>query len=300
MCERCGNFMCASCAQSGAATRCPACRELSSFAFDVNASFDALLGHAFATFQRDWLMLCLGALVFYAALFAGSLVANVITTVINAVLNTRIDPTDPFGPALALNLVVSFGVSMVVNVPVQGVATVGFYRLILDALAGRKADLTRMFGVLPLAPQAMVLQLVTMVVVMAPTVLVGAITGFLFAELKRNPESLAPALLVALLAVFVVLLVSLFAVLPLLFFALPELLISGCGPVEALRRAWTIGSGQRLRLFGYGVVMVLLLFAGFFALCLGIVPATAVAYLLLLGLFLALRRGTSLPAPANL
>ena len=75
--------------------------------------------------------------------------------------------------------------------------------------------------------------------------------------------------------------------------------------VEALRRAWMLGSGHRLPTFGYsfvaGMVVFLMVIAGFLALCVGVMIAAPIGYALMFmvqaGLFLSLRNGSGLPPP---
>jgi uncharacterized membrane protein len=115
------------------------------------------------------------------------------------------------------------------------------------------------------------------------------------AELAR----LVPGLL-GMVAVAALLLIPLVvAVLPVTLFAVPELLIGRCGPVEALRRAWQLGRGQRLRVLGYTLVTSVVVLLGVLACLVGVIPALPLAYLLLLGLFLALRNGSGLPAAVH-
>lgn len=300
VCDRCGNFMCLSCSESGASTKCPACRALGavSFPFDARASIGELSSHVAAAFQRDWVMLLIGALIFFAVVGVGSLVANVISTLITRALGLQLDPSNPLSRAFILIQVISLVTSTVVNIPLQAVGLLGFYRLLFDSLVGRKADVARMFTVLRLAPQSMLIQVVVLVFALAPAGLLGAMVGFLVGGSDSMPGR--GALLLGALGFAVVLLVLLIVALPMMMFSTPELLIGGCGAVEAMRRAWKIGAGQRLRTLGYTLVMFLMFMLGVLLCCVGLVPAVIIGYQLLLALYLALRQSSGLPAPAEL
>jgi hypothetical protein len=88
-----------------------------------------------------------------------------------------------------------------------------------------------------------------------------------------------------------------FWLLPLWLFGVPELVVSDASAIEALRRAWQVGSGQRLTVFGYSMMSGLVTIAGMVACCVGVIPALGVAYLLNLGLFLAARNDPALELP---
>jgi hypothetical protein len=163
---------------------------------------------------------------------------------------------------------------------------------------GRKADVARMFTVLRLAPQSMLLQVVVLAFALVPTGLLGALVGFLVGSSDSMPGR-GPLLLAA-LGFAVVVLVLMIVALPTVMFSSPELLIGGCGAVEAMRRAWKLGAGQRLRTLGYTLVVFLMFMLGALLCCVGLVPAVIVGYQLLLALFLALRRSSGLPPPAEL
>jgi hypothetical protein len=85
---------------------------------------------------------------------------------------------------------------------------------------------------------------------------------------------------------------------PLTMFVVPELVVSDAPPLELIRRAWRIGSGMRLRMFGYGFVAGLVIVAGAILCILPVLPALGLAHCLLLALFLAARNGLGLP-PAD-
>jgi uncharacterized membrane protein len=107
-----------------------------------------------------------------------------------------------------------------------------------------------------------------------------------------------PEVMAFVTALSVVVLVAAVVLLPAFVFSVPELIVGQCTPLEAIVRAWRLGSGQRLRLMGYGMVAVGLVLVGGLLCCVGIIPALPLAYMLLLALFLGLRRSAALPRPA--
>ena len=70
----------------------------------------------------------------------------------------------------------------------------------------------------------------------------------------RVERLVSPALFGLFAGSFVLFLVAMVVLLPVTLFATPELIVGQCGPVEALKRSWELGNGQRLRVFGYSFV----------------------------------------------
>lgn len=306
--------MCSSCAVNGAETQCPTCRALSpiGFPYDANADMGTLWNHVTAAFQRELAMCIVAVVIFFGLVFAGGLIAQVFNTVINAIIGIKVDQSNPLGNlgAFGASFVVSQFVSTVINVVVQGVALVGLYRVLLDVLVGKKADLSRMFSQLHLLPQYIAMQLIMFVMVTVPMLIFGGLVAFVGLRMvdfnwkhptSFNPEQLLhPAIVGLALGSLVVIIVVSIIVLPLTLFSVPELIVGQCGPVEALKRAWNLGEGQRLRTFGYSFVSGLVILAGTLLCCVGLLAAMPVAYLLLLALFLALRQSaTTLPPPLH-
>ncbi len=149
------------------------------------------------------------------------------------------------------------------------------------------------------------MQLILLLVVTVPTLLYFGIVGVVGARLigvdwnhlaNFRPEKLLnPALIGLFGGSLMLFMVAMVVLLPLSLFGLPELIVGQCGPVEALKRAWNLGEGQRLRLFGYSFVAGLVTMVGAIACGVGLIFAMPVAYMLLLALFLAVRRSSSLP-----
>jgi hypothetical protein len=313
VCARCGNFMCSSCSVNGTEKMCPTCRELNpvGFPYDANADMGTLWAHATAAFQRDMAMLVVACLIFFAFAIGGGIVSNIISSIVNAIFGMATDTSDPaklfrnlktFGVTFA----VSQFISTIVNMAVQGIALVGLYRILMDVLVGKKADLSRMFSQLQLLPNYLVMHLIMFVVITIPTViyfgivaLVGlGMVGVDWSHLSEfRPEKLlSPAVFGLFFGSFGFYMVAMVFILPVSLFSTPELIVGQCSPIEALKRAWDLGEGQRLRTFGYSFVSGLVIMAGAIACGVGVLFAMPVAYMLLLSLFLALRRSSSLPA----
>lgn len=310
VCARCGNFMCTACSVNQTERLCPTCRALtqgSDFPLGPDADFNQIWNYCFDRFKAEWLMLTVGVLLFIGVAMIGGLMSNIITAIINKVLNLHVDPARPF--ANLRDFAISNGLTQVtaglLNIPVIGIALIGLYRMCLDVLDGRKADVGRMFVQLNLLPKYVVLQLIVYAVITIPTYIGMAVLGFISlkvggvslddldaASMRQWVASPGPFIvgggLLAMLA-------ALLYVLPVTIFGVPELLVSQCEPLEALRRAWQMADGQRLRLVGYSFVGVAVMFVGVLACCVGMLPASAMFYMLWLCVFLTARKGTSLP-----
>lgn len=309
MCARCGNFMCAACAQNGTESQCPTCRQLNpiGFPYDANADLGTLWSHSWDGFQREAAMCVVAGLIFFAFALGGALVSNIITSVVNSILGIKFDPANPLRnlTGFGLNLMVSQVVSMGVNLVVQGIAMVGLYRVLMDVLVGKKADLARMFSQLEVLPHYVLLHLAMFFFITVPTliyfVLVGVIglklVGSEWSQLQHlRPEKLFSVELVGfMLVALLIYLAAMVVVLPVSLFATPELIVGRCNAVEAVKRAWELGNGQRLRTFGYSFIAGVLVILGVLACCVGVIVALPVASMLILALFLALRRSSSLP-----
>jgi hypothetical protein len=306
-CQRCGNFMCFTCSSGRTSTLCPPCRESTApgFPFDAGADFGAIWGYAQRRWQGDLGMLSLASLIFGVITGGGTAVTSVFSTLINAIIGAG-------GEGGVLTTVVGFVVGQVfgavVNAVVSAVALTGLYRVLLDVLQGQRADVGRMFSQLHLVPAMVGLQLLLAVVFTLPlgllmagaVVAAAASAGIPLADLNADTALTILPRLAAVFALVGPIIVALsIAVLPVTIFAVPELIVGQCGPVEAIARSWRLGSGQRMRLLGYGFVSGLVVMVGALACFIGLVPALPLAYLVELALFLALRKSSGLP-PAGL
>lgn len=313
MCARCGNFMCAPCAANGTEAQCPACRQLNptGFPYDANADLGTLWGYVADRFQREAAMCIVAGLIFFAFVIGGGLVSNVITKVVNAIVGIKFDPANPLRnlSGFGLNLAVSQVVSMGVNLVVQGIAMVGLYRVLMDVLVGKRADLARMFSQLEVLPHYVLLHLAMFFFITVPTFVYFGLVSLLgfkiigtdLRELQQlRPEKLFSLELVGLmLAALVIYLLVVVVVLPVSLFATPELIVGRCNAFEAVKRAWDLGEGQRLRAFGYSFIAGVLIFLGVLACCVGVLVALPVASMLVLALFLSLRQSSTLPPPVH-
>lgn len=311
VCARCGNFMCVTCSENGTQTQCPACRSLNTdqFPFNADASLSDLLNNAIEVFKRDPANIIIGLVVFFGISMAGSFVAQILSTIVTNVVGATYDQTNPFKDlgkfALAIGL--AQVIAMAVNLITQAIALSGYYRLLMDALIGRKADVSRMFSKIKDVGQFVILQLLQALIFTVPLMMILGVVAFVAVRNAgfsfSNPsgfkfESLVTPINMALFAgTSLLLIVVSIVVLPVTLFSVPELLIGNCTPIEAIKRAWSLADGQRLRVLGYSLVMGLLTLAGFVACCVGLFAAIPVTYLLILSLFLALRNGSDLPRP---
>ncbi|MGV3624955.1 MAG: hypothetical protein ACO1OB_29310 [Archangium sp.] len=311
VCARCGNFMCSTCSENGTQVNCPACRALNTdtFPYNADATLSELLNNAIEVFKRDPANILIGLVVFFGITMAGSFVAQIISTVVTNVVGATYDQTNPLKDlgkfVVAIGL--AQAIAMAVNLITQALALSGYYRLLMDALIGRKADVSRMFSKLKDVGQFVILQLLQALIFTVPFLLIFGVVafvavrnaGFSFSNPSAfRPESLVTPVNMALFA-GTVLLIMVFSVvvLPVTLFSVPELLIGNCTPIEAIRRSWALSDGQRLRVLGYTLVGSLLMMVGFIACCVGLFAAMPVYYLLILSLYLALRNSSTLPRP---
>jgi hypothetical protein len=311
VCARCGNFMCNDCSVDGAQQNCPTCREKDAtpeFPFDENASFTELFNHVVEQFKRDSTMPVIGTVIYFGITMIGSVVSNLFTQVISAAMGANMQDPDAIRDnpmAFVKVFAVSYAVSLVFQTLAQGVALGALYRLLIDILHGRKGDLARMFNHLKELPKYLGLQLlVTAMSVGVPFTLTGGaiaiclkVIGFDWEHpTHTRPEDVfAPVPLAIFGGVMLIVAVFSIVMMPVMIFAMPELVVSNCTPTEALERAFRLGSGQRLRLFGYSLLASIIIFVGVFACCIGMLVTLPVGYMLLGALFLSLRKNSGLP-----
>lgn len=312
-CARCGNFMCSTCSEQGTESQCPSCRALAGgheFPLDANSDFSAMWGHSVATWQPNLAMLSVCTIIFFAMVFGGSLISSVISSVVNAVVGLSAGSGDGLGSTARLiaTFVVGQLIGTMVSIVVQGVALVGLYRVLLDVLEGRQADVARMFSQLSLLPRYLVLQVIFFVALTVP--ILGALAamavvalgsaGLNFSDLSASDfDRLLSPTLFGMFALFgLVVLVGSIVIMPVTLFSVPELIVGNCSPMEAITRSWNLGSGQRLRLIGYGFISGLVIIAGALLCGVGMIPALPLAYMLLLALYLGLRKSSGLPVTA--
>lgn len=305
-CQRCGTFVCMACAADGTSALCPACRQLteaSAFPWDAAADFSALFGYALNIWQRQLAPLALASVLFFI-IFGGATLAGEVVGGVSRFALSLVEGQAGLALGFLLGQLLSMGITLLG----QGVALVGFYRVVLDALEGRPADVGRMFSQLALFPQYVVQQVLLFAVTALPMVGTAGVLGFIaWRRLDLDGATwqsvdwsrlFSADLLAALVVVTVAFVAWGLILLPVTLFGVAELVQGRCSGVEALRRAWALGRGQRLRIFGYALVAGLLAMVGLLLCGVGVVVSFPLAVALHLSLFLALRRSASFPAPA--
>lgn len=281
--------MCAPC--SAGDSHCPACRALqpaTGFPFDERATLEQLLSHALAVYQREWKSCAVAAALYVAVLLGGSMVVGVFGSLLAMAAMRLLDEAKTWSvflfPAFTM-------VRNLLLIPVQSFAALGLMRMMLDVLMGRSPTPGRFFSETRLLPAAMAIQLPFTLVLAAPslatTALMTTVPGVgTFASVGFS---------------FVFLVAFLVFGLGWWLFSVPELLISDCGALEAMRRALTLGRPWRnLRILGYTALAGLITISGVLACGVGALAALPFASLVVLSLFLALRNSAQLPAATSL
>ena len=295
-CERCGNFMCGLCSESGTQPRCPTCRERAgSSAFPLRRdtwTFGALWEYAWAAFQKDWLNLSLAALIVAGCSGAAQFFGTLLTMV------------GQFADSIPI-LIVTYIVSFAVQYFVQGLVSLGMLRLCFDVLDGKGVDLARIFSQIHKAGRYLLAMVIIVAVFVVPLFLmlgiataIGAVAaGISLSELGAGEEVFREGGLVMLTVVLGTLLVLLA---PLIYFTLPlvllqaELAFGNESAPGALRNCYVLARGHRVGIFGVSFVEGLVVIVGLLACCIGVLPAAALTQLLTAGLYLSLRQGSEL------
>ncbi len=280
-CTRCGNFMCATCSEMGTFDACPSCRQLTG---DIpgfshtrdNYSLDGILSFAWERFKKDWVMLSLAALVFM--IVAGG--ASFVTQILQAI-GTAIDPL--VGAGLSV-------VGSVIQSILQGVITGGFVVVLHDAMKGKSVDIGRMFGQFSNIGTYAVVTLLVFALVFGLMIVVGIAAGIGFAVGGQDG-----ALVGGIIGGVLIIVPAIWLTLPLMFIHMEVALGGETRAVQALSNAFRLADGHRLYLFLFYFVAGLLSLGGVIACCVGLFPAYALAMMLQLGLYLALRNGSGLP-----
>ncbi|RYZ38559.1 MAG: hypothetical protein EOO71_23495 [Myxococcaceae bacterium] len=295
-CARCGNFMCATCSEGGTSPRCPTCRARFGSTFPLhreNWSIGKLWEVCWPIFQREWGMLSLGVLITFGVSIGAQLLVTLGQSIGSALDSTVL--------AVLLSLV-GFAAQLVV----QGLVQLGLLRMCFDVLQGGRADVARLFSQMHKVGPYLLTMLVVVALIVVPLFILGAL-GFLVAmgagfadampwntggdmSSAQRWDAVAPVLAVMGGVGAVLLIPFIYVTLP-LYFVQPELAYEDVppGPMQVLRRCWEYARGQRLSMVGMGFIVGLIAVAGFFACCVGLVPASALAQLLIAGMYLALR-----------
>lgn len=314
VCTRCGNFMCTTCSDKRQGTLCPPCREaLGTWPFTrADYDFSRVFNTVFSTWKRDIVMLGLCGAVMMGLTFIGQMVMQVFMMAAQAVLIGG--GKDAVGPGIAV-MVIGMFAGIGVTVLVQGIGIMGLIRVTMDSLLGRKVEVPRVFSQARKVWRYAAVQLLLGVGLVVPmvlgfgllfavSILIGG-GGFSGDGIRHAFDGPAPIIVMALGSLGLIgLLVWLVIPLNLAQF---ELVYDDVDAVEAIRRAWQLGHGHRLSIFGFNFVgamaMLALVVVGFLALCVGSMIAMPVGYALFFmlqaGLYLALRNGSGLPPPAE-
>ncbi|NVJ25151.1 hypothetical protein HUW62_28385 [Myxococcus sp. AM011] len=300
-CTRCGNFMCDTCSEHGAQAHCPTCREREGLgrAFPLdrgNWSIGDLVEVCWDRFKREWVMLSVAAIIFFAASIMGSFISQMLSFIGGMAGSTTV-------------IVLTTIVGTVASYVIQGMVGLGFTRMCLDVLQGQRADLGRMFSQLPkLVPYlltmllsfAVMLPVIILCVGVALAVFVG-MSGVSLAELDldstesftRAVTNTSPQVFVATFAVGIGLYIF-----PGMWLIMPLVLVQPAianeeapGPVETLKRCFAAAKGQRLGMFGTMALGCVGLMVGIILCCLPVLPALGFFQLLLCGLYLSLSKG---------
>ncbi|MFL5348460.1 MAG: B-box zinc finger protein [Hyalangium sp.] len=282
-CTRCGSFMCSTCAEGGAQTLCPSCQQRLGLGqgFPLNRanwSFSALWDYCFEIFKREWLMLSVSILVFFGVAFIVQFIVNLLP-LLGAALKSQVT-------TIVLTIL-----TMIIQQAVQGVLGLGLMRVMFDLLEGQKLDIGRLFSQLHKVGPFLLTMLLVVLMIAIPVGVIGGIIGVARVASGMAWESLLP----------VALGLGVLAFIPLLYFLIPLFLLQAeiaysdePSPMQVLRNCYAYARGERLSIFGVFLVGILVAMVGMLACCVGVLPAMGMTYLLMGGLYLALRNGAEI------
>lgn len=275
-CERCGAFVCAACRDTDTPGICPTCRtRAGQVEFPLRASTltsSSVWNFASARFKAEWSTLSVATLLYACGVIAWSFVSG-------RVLEATGLQYDPKGAGFTGPVMVATLVNMMAGAFVGNALLSGVFLVSTEVLDGKKADL----GAMGRMGQRVVSVAIT-----------GLLASFLFLFLPVMAVGLAGFFLAGALGVAGVLLAGLLAVLvllygaPALYLAVIDSTLSKRGPAESIQRALELLQGR------WGVAMTttftagLLMVAGVFACCVGVVPAAALGFLMEVTLYRAL------------
>jgi hypothetical protein len=281
--------------ESGAAPPPPT--EAGNFPFDASADFSTLFDYALERWKEHVVNLSAAALIFYVAIGASSFASSFVSQVVTTVMAT----SDADAQVAVL---IGAAISQIVSTAGSTIATTlfigGIYGMIIDALTGRPVSLgtlilpfTKLLRLFAAQIALSMISLTVVAIIALPTAGAMLARGITLDEAGVEQVVMDPVTLGVLLVGTLAGLVAGLLLLPISMFTIPEIVVSDAGPFEAMARAWQIGSGQRLRIVGYSLVAGLVSTVGLLACCVGVIPATPLAYAVTLALFLALRAGTT-------
>lgn len=280
--------MCEPCAAGGA--ECPACRALkpaTGFPFDERATLEQLLTHALDALKREWQACVIAALIYVGIVAGGAVVLTIASSIVMVAL-MRLGQGSAWSPLLFQG---SELMRQLLLVPVQCIASLGLMRTMLDVVMGRSPTPGRFFSDTRLLPGAIAIQLPLALALSLPPLVSTAVGSF------------SPTAGTVVGAGWSCLFLPAFLVFGLSWwlFSIPELLISDCGALEAMRRAFSLGRPwKNLRVLGYGALAGIIVVAGAMACGVGVLVGLPFGALIMLSLFLAMRSSSGLPAPGSL
>ncbi len=280
ICARCGNFMCGVCTEGGTYDACPTCRQLTG---DVpgfiwtrgSYSLDGILSFVWDRFKKEWVMLSLAALIYFVVVFGAGLIGNVLQAVGMAI-----------HPAVGAGLAVA---ASIIQYVVQAVITGGFVVIAYDVMKGRAVDLGRMFGQFRNfgAYTVATLLVFALLLTLAIPVGIGAGIGYAIGEETGLFIGMGIGSVIAIFPGF-------WLLLPWMFLEMEIALGGESSGVQALVSSFKLADGHRLWMFLFGFLAWLMIFGGALLCCIGALPGFALATMLKLGLYLALRNGSGL------
>jgi hypothetical protein len=291
-CGRCGNFVCEACTDFGKSPLCPTCRaKVGDGSFPLARegwTFDALWNLVWARFQQEWVMLSVSALLIMGA----TMITSAVTQAFQMV-GTALFDKEPGKLAIVVGGGVLLGQAL--NLFIQGLMQLGMYRICMDVLEGRTVDLGRFLQEARHVGRYVVLMLIIIALFALPALVLFGGAGGVGAYLAHGEHGdQAAGLVFAAMGLGMVVFVP-FAIyfgIP-LYLAVPELVANDqAGAWQVIRNCYAVAKDQRLAIFGVGLVVGLLVFAGMLACCIGIIPAVALGQLLITALYCTLRNGT--------
>ncbi|MGC4121781.1 MAG: zinc ribbon domain-containing protein [Myxococcales bacterium] len=286
LCVRCGAFMCPACARGneGGEQLCPACRsrvERPDFPFSRDSwSTGGLIDYCWQAFKRDWLLLSLGSLIYLAATFFMNVVGNGIQVAAKAT-----------GSVLAT--VAAYGVVMLAGVVLQAGVQLGYFRIVGDSLLGLKVDLAGMFTQLSKLGKLIVANLLAWLIIGVPAAVYGGlVAGIVYALGGWGSDR---AMLVVAVAVLLAVVPLIYVLLGTFFIQMEVAFSDEVSAVDAVKRSFALVDGQRWPVLFSGFLAVIIALLGFAACCIGFIPTAAVAQVIMVGVYFALRNGSGLP-----
>lgn len=296
--------MCEGCSLGGSEPYCPRCQPLvTRVPFDrTTVTPGGVWNHVWECFKREWGMLLVSLLVFVVC-------AAVVTGILDAIMEL------PFR-ALNISNVVVLAIPMLLSNLVTTAATaifdVGFQRVLIDVLEGRKADLRRMFSQFPKAGTIVVQKVLLFALFTVPlaayfgllTLIAARVNGVPLDASSGDVFTFVWSMLLQGKGVAIFFVGTLIALVPIIYFFLPLIFANtelayadGVGAMESIKNIFVVSKHRRGDLIVTWLLTILIAFVGMLALCVGIIPAAVLIQMMYVGLYLGLRNGSGLRPP---